>query len=112
MMKYKVYSAEVKFDDEAGVFHGEVTGTRDVITFEGKSVAELKKAFQDSVDDYLAFCDERGKEPDKPFSGKFVVRMNPEEHRKVSMAAQTSGLSLNSWIVHVMKEQAEKELAG
>ncbi len=111
-MKYKSYYAEVKFDEEAGVFHGEVVGTRDVITFEGESVPELNKAFKDSIEDYLAFCAERGKEADRPFSGKFVVRMNPEEHRNVYMAAQTSGLSLNSWVIHAMKEQAEKELTG
>ncbi len=56
MMEYKGYLGKVEFDDEAGVFHGEVSNTRDVITFQGKSVAELKQAFHDSVDDYLAFC--------------------------------------------------------
>lgn len=111
-MKHQGYTAEVKFDDEAGVFHGEVTGTRDVITFEGKSVAELNKAFGDSINDYLAFCKERGKEPERSFSGKLILRMDPEEHRHVFMAAQTSGLSLNSWIIHAINEQAEKELAG
>ena len=70
MMEYKGYLGQVEFDDEAGTFHGEVINTRDVITFQGKSVAELKKAFQDSVDDYLAFCAARGEEPDKPSSGK------------------------------------------
>jgi predicted HicB family RNase H-like nuclease len=68
-MEYKGYIGQVAFDDEASIFHGKVINTRDVITFQGKSVAELKKAFRDSVDDYLAFCSERGEEPDKPFSG-------------------------------------------
>ena len=108
-MKYKGYYAEVKFDDEAGLFHGEVEDTRDVITFQGESVSELQKAFKDSVNDYLAFCRERGKEPDKPFSGKFLVRVSPDEHRKVSMAAKTSGLSLNTWIIHAIQQQVEKE---
>ncbi len=65
-MKYKGYLAHVKFDDEANIFHGEVINTRDVITFQGQTVAELKKAFEDSVEDYLAFCSERGEEPDRP----------------------------------------------
>jgi predicted HicB family RNase H-like nuclease len=68
MMEYKGYVGEVEFDDEAGVFHGEVLDTRDVISFQGKSAAELKAAFDGSIDDYLAFCKQRGEEPDKPFS--------------------------------------------
>jgi predicted HicB family RNase H-like nuclease len=69
MMEYQGYSGRVGFDDEAEVFHGEVINTRDVITFQGQSVAELTKAFKDSIDDYLAFCKARGETPDKPFSG-------------------------------------------
>ena len=67
MMKYKDYLARVEFDDEANIFHGEVINTRDVITFQGQSATELKKAFEDSVEDYLTFCSERGEEPDRPF---------------------------------------------
>ena len=70
MMEYKGYIGVVEFDDEAGIFHGEVVNTRDVITFQGMSVAEIKKAFRESVDDYLEFCKKRGEESDKPFSGK------------------------------------------
>jgi predicted HicB family RNase H-like nuclease len=62
-MKYKSYVGKVEFDDDAGIFHGEVVGTRDVVTFQGESVAELRTAFQASIDDYLAFCSERGEEP-------------------------------------------------
>lgn len=68
-MNYKGYSTYIEFDDEAGIFHGEVLDIKDVIKFQGTSVTELKKAFKDSVDDYLAFCKERDEEPDKPFSG-------------------------------------------
>ena len=74
MMEHKGYLGRVEFDAESELFHGEVVGTRDVITFQGKSVDELKTAFRDSVDDYLAFCKERGEEPDRPFSGRFVIR--------------------------------------
>jgi len=66
-MKYKGYEGVVKFDEEAGVFHGEVVDTRDVITFQGASVEELQKAFRDLIDDYLTFCKERGEKPDKPY---------------------------------------------
>ena len=98
MMEYKGYLGKVEFDDEAGIFHGDVINTRDVITFEGTSVAELKIAFRESVDDYLAFCAARGEEPDKPCSGQFVTRISPELHRKVNLAARLSGKSLNAWV--------------
>jgi predicted HicB family RNase H-like nuclease len=103
MMEYKGYIGKVEFDDEAGIFHGEVINTRDVITFQGKSVAELKKAFRESVDDYLAFCASRGEEPDKPFSGQFVTRIPAELHRQVNLAASLSGKSLNAWVADQLK---------
>ncbi len=97
-MKYKGYESVVEFDDEAEIFHGEIINIRDVITFQGSSVEELKQAFQDSVDDYLEFCEERGEEPDKPFSGKFVVRIDPQLHKVMTIRARQEGKSLNSWI--------------
>ena len=99
MMEYKGYVGKVEFDDEAGIFHGEVLDTRDVITFQGQSVDELKTAFQESIDDYLAFCKQRGEEPNKPFSGQFITRIPPELHRQVNLAASISGKSLNAWVV-------------
>ena len=66
MMEYEGYFAKVEFDDDASIFHGEVINLRDVITFEGEIVNELKESFRDSVDDYLAFCAECGEEPEKP----------------------------------------------
>ncbi|MBW4622066.1 MAG: type II toxin-antitoxin system HicB family antitoxin [Cyanosarcina radialis HA8281-LM2] len=97
-MKYKTYEAKVSFDDEAGIFHGEVIGIRDVITFQGESVSQLRRAFAKSVDDYLAFCADRGEEPDKPFSGRFVLRIKPELHKQIYLAAKQEGKSLNAWI--------------
>jgi len=90
MMQYKGYTGKVEFDDEADIFHGEVIGLRDVITFQGRTVDEVKEAFRESVDDYLAFCAKRGEEPEKPFTGKFVVRISPDLHRKVYVAAKKS----------------------
>src|SRR5436189_3873342 len=102
-MDYKGYIARIEFDDEVGTFHGEVINTRDVITFQGASVLELKKAFHGSVDDYLAFCAERGEEPDKPFSGQFVTRIPPELHRRLNLAASRSGKSLNAWVAEQLQ---------
>lgn len=102
MLIHKGYIGHADFDDEAEIFCGEVLNTRDIITFQGESVAELKQAFIDSVEDYLAFCRENNEEPDKPFSGKFNVRLDPETHRNAAIAARKSGVSLNSWISAVV----------
>ncbi|MEH2286555.1 type II toxin-antitoxin system HicB family antitoxin [Nostoc sp.] len=98
MMNYKGYEAIVEFDAEAEIFHGEVINIRDVITFQGSSVDELKQALADSVEDYLDFCRERGEEPDKPFSGKFMVRIDPELHKKIVVKAKKEGQSLNALV--------------
>lgn len=102
MMKYKGYTGHVEYDDEAKIFHGEVLGIKDVITFQGTNVDELEQAFRDSVDDYLDFCKERGEEPDRPFSGKFNLRIPPELHAKLSFAAQLQGESLNNYIAKAL----------
>ena len=98
MMEYKGYFAKVEFDDEANTFHGEVINLSDVITFEGETVDELRKAFNDSVEDYLAFCTERGEDPEKPYSGKFLVRVGPELHKTLVIQARKNGKSLNAWV--------------
>ncbi|MBS4170023.1 Uncharacterized protein NEOC95_000742 [Neochlamydia sp. AcF95] len=84
MMKYKGYTGHVVYDDEAKIFHGDVLGIRDFITFQGKTVDELEQAFKDSVQDYLTFCAKRKEEPAKPFSGEFNLRLSPELHAKLS----------------------------
>ncbi len=104
MLKYKGYTGHVEFDDEAGLFHGEVLDLKDVITFQGRSVEELERAFQESVDDYLAFCQERGEEPDKPFSGRLMLRLPPSLHRSVYVRAQREGKSLNQWITETLAQ--------
>ena len=111
MIEFKNYIGKVEFDDEAGLFHGEVINTRDVITFQGKSVAELRKSFRESIDDYLEFCKSRGEAPDKPFSGQFVTRIPPDLHRQVNAAAMLSGKSLNAWVTEQLAN-AVHHLAG
>ncbi len=106
-MKYKGYNGHVTYDEEAKLFHGEIVGLRDVITFQGTSVKELEQAFKDSIDDYLDFCKKLKRTPEKPFSGKLALRLPPEVHAKAAYEAQCSGLSLNAWI-----KQAVEELLG
>lgn len=107
MMDYKGYQAEVEFDAEAEILHGEVVNTRDVITFQARSVPDLKREFHRSVDEYLKFCAELGQEPEKPFSGKFVVRLSPETHRKVYLAAKRAGKSLNAYLADRLEADPE-----
>lgn len=104
MMTYKSYSAKVTFDPDAGAFHGEVIGLRDVITFQATSVDGLWTEFRDSVDDYLAWCEELGQEPEKAYSGKCLVRMDAELHRDLALAAEREGTSINSLAVACISE--------
>lgn len=109
-MEYKGYAARVVFDEEAGVLFGEVEGLRDVVTFESTNINELETAFRDSVDDYLAMCAERGEEPEKPYSGKFLVRVDPRLHREIAMAAALSGKSLNAFTSELLKSWLQRGL--
>ena len=106
MMTYKGYYGVVQYDDEAKIFHGEVINTRTVITFQGTTVDEIETSFRDSVDDYLDWCKERNKEPEKPFSGKFVLRLSPDLHRKLNLKAKMTNNSLNSFIVQILEKAA------
>jgi predicted HicB family RNase H-like nuclease len=97
-MEYKGYVGAVEFDEDAELFHGEVLNLRDVVTFEGQSVHELRSAFESSVDDYLGFCRERNEEPEKPFSGRILVRIDPSLHRDIYLNSRAEDKSVNSWI--------------
>jgi len=99
MMEYKGYQAQVGYDAESQAFHGQVINLRDVITFRATSVAGLHRELAASIEDYLEFCSSRGEEPERPFSGRLVVRMPPDLHREATLAAARDGVSLNSWIV-------------
>lgn len=101
-MEYKGYAARVEFNEGAGILFGEVEGLRDVVTFEATDVSGLEKAFRESVDDYLAMCAERGEDPEKPYSGKFIVRVDPKLHRDIATAAARAGKSMNAFTAEVL----------
>ena len=105
MMEYKGYVGVVEYDDKAKIFHGEVINTRDVITFQGKSVDEIEKAFHDSVDDYLDWCQKDGVSPEKPYSGRFNLRLPPELHKEVAIAAKKRKLSINSFVEQALHDE-------
>jgi len=105
MMKYKGYIGKAEYDDEAEIFHGEVIGLRDVVTFRGSSVKELQKSFKESIDDYLDFCKRMNKAPDVPASGRLILRIPPELHSRAAIAAKSEGRSLNTWVADAVKEK-------
>ena len=107
MLAHKGYRGKVEYIEGARIFHGEVLGTRDVITFQGSNPEEIESAFRDSIDDYLAFCEERGEEPDKPYSGKFVVRMPAMLHRRVADIAKLEDESINTVVLQAVTMYVE-----
>jgi len=98
MMKYKGYMGKVDYDSDAKLFHGEVIGLKDTITFQGTNPEELECEFKKSIDVYLNWCKELGEKPEKTFSGKLHVRMDPELHAQLALAAERRGISLNDLI--------------
>jgi predicted HicB family RNase H-like nuclease len=106
VLKYKGYHGSTEYSLEDDCLHGRLLGITDMITYEGNSVKEIKIAFKDSVDDYLTFCKEQGKEPSKPYSGKMMFRVDPKVHANAARAAQLKGISLNQWAEEVLREAA------
>ena len=104
MLEYKGYIGTIEAED--GVFLGRVAGLRDVVTFEGTTFAEVERAFRDSIDDYLAFCAQRGEPADRPYSGRIPLRVSPDTHRRAAMRAQSEGLSLTQWIAQRIESAA------
>ncbi|NQU25068.1 MAG: type II toxin-antitoxin system HicB family antitoxin [Candidatus Nealsonbacteria bacterium] len=112
LSKYKGYSATISLDEDLGLMHGELVGISDVVTFQGKTPKELVKAFHESVDDYVAFCEQRQEKPDRPYSGRFVLRVAPELHQQASLAAKRAGMSMNEWIARILEYTLDREMAG
>ena len=103
-MTYKGYSARIEYSDEDECFDGRVAGIRDIISFHGASVNQVRKAFKEAMDFYLETCAERGETPNKPYSGKLLLRIPPEVHNSVATAAEISGKSINQWATEVLSE--------
>jgi predicted HicB family RNase H-like nuclease len=102
-LQHGPYVAEVDLDEEEGLFHGRVVNlVRDGFDFWAKDPAGLRAEFARSAEEYEAFCREQGKEPEKPYSGQFLVRATPELHRAVAIAAARSKKSLNAWVTEAL----------
>lgn len=104
VLTYKGYQGRFEYDPDADIFHGDVMNLADVITFQGRSIDELKQALADSIEDYLELCAEKGKDPEKPYSGRFNVRIAPEVHQRIALEAARDGLSLNNWVARTLEK--------
>lgn len=105
MMEYKGYIGIVEYDSDAKLFHGDVVNTRDVITFQGTTVDEIEQAFKESIQDYISWCKEEGVEPEKPYSGKFNLRLSPELHKEIAITAKKMNLSINNFVEKAIKDE-------
>lgn len=95
---YKDFIGSVHFSAEDKVFHGKIEGITDLVTFEGKSVNELERAFHEAVNDYITLCKEAGKEPLKSCKGSFNIRIPYELHIKAMKQAAIMGIPLNQLV--------------
>ncbi|MFZ6709794.1 type II toxin-antitoxin system HicB family antitoxin [Undibacterium sp. TC9W] len=103
MMTYKGYAARIEYSEEDECFVGHIAGIRDVVGFHGDSVSELKTAFEEAVDDYLAVAEKTGRPAQKPYSGNMRLRISPETHARAAMYAEASGKSLNTWVADLLE---------
>ncbi len=106
MLTYKGYIARVDIDVEEGILSGRVMNIRDVIHFQADTLTQLQKEFEFSVDDYIAFCKERGIKPEEPRPGKISLRVSPQVHSAATSAASLEGMSLNAWISKTIEKAA------
>ncbi|WP_312381172.1 type II toxin-antitoxin system HicB family antitoxin [Pseudomonas oryzihabitans] len=105
-MNFKGYAARIEYSDEDQLFVGHIAGIRDVVGFHGESVHELRDAFQEAVDDYLDTCAKVGRAPQKPFSGKLSLRLEPELHASVAVKAELAKKSINQWVADLLFREA------
>jgi predicted HicB family RNase H-like nuclease len=105
-LTYKTYKAAVSFDAEDEVFVGRILGINDVVSFHAETVVDLKRAFEDAVDDYIETCRKIGKTPEKAYSGKVMLRIDPDVHSLAAQAAESEGKSLNQWSEEALRQAA------
>jgi predicted HicB family RNase H-like nuclease len=105
-MSYKGYSARVEFDAEDRIFVGHIAGIRDIVGFHGASVDELEAAFHEALDDYFAACKKLKQSPNRPVSGRVMLRLPPDLHARAQAAAEVTGMSFNQWAARALEHAA------
>ena len=106
-MMHRGYAAKVEYSEEDGCFVGHIVGIRSIVGFDGASVTQLRRAFHQAVDHYIAVCEERGLAPEKPYSGRVMLRLSPELHARASAVAQVKGMSFNQWAGLALAQAAD-----
>lgn len=109
VIEYKGYQSKVEYSKEDNVLHGKIEGIKDLVTFECDSASDVRKEFEAAVDDYLEFCKECNKEPNKAYKGSFNVRIDPEMHREIAMMAIKKNTSLNEIVEQAIKNYLQPE---
>ena len=112
VLTHKGYSARIELDADDQIFFGRIADIDDGVGFHGESVPELVAAFHEAVNDYLETCAKIGKSPEKPYSGKLMLRVAPAVHAVAVKAARLSGKSLNQYSEEVLKERSEALVAA
>ena len=107
MIEHKGYTGVVEYDPTIERLTGHVVDLKDTIYFEGRSVDEVRESMTRAVDQYLEVCEEKGIEPDRPFTGELRIRMDSELHRNASVAAAAERVSLNTWVQHALRRAIE-----
>ena len=105
LLKYKDFYGSVEYSGVDECFFGKIIGTGDLVTFEGKSVDGLKKAFIEAVNDYIVLCHETGKKPQKSYKGSFNIRISPDLHREAVVIANKQGISLNAFVERAISDE-------
>lgn len=106
-MIHKGYAARIEYSDSDDCFVGHIAGINDVVGFHGESVADLRAAFEEAVDDYLETCKKLNRSPQKPYSWNLMLRISPEVHTAIAMAAEVSGKSINQWTADTLADVLE-----
>lgn len=108
-MSHKGYTARVEYDERDNIFVGRILGIRSIISFHGETVARLRAEFERAVKEYLAECKNEGISPEKPASGKLLLRVPPELHGRALVAAKAAGMSLNQWATEVLQHAVQAD---
>lgn len=104
-MECEGYHAKIEFDQDDKIFVGRVIGIKDSVNFHGRSVDELTAEFRNSICNYLDYCKQAGKEPEKEFKGSFNVRIKPEQHKKVALYAADEGITINQFVSRAIDDE-------
>ena len=109
VLEYKGYHTKVEYDNDDMVLRGKIEGISDYVDFESRSIENVASEFHKAVDDYLEFCAEVGKTPEKEYKGTFNVRIDPSLHKKLAFIAYANNVSLNTSVEKAISDYVIKE---